>query len=131
MAINSFDNWLERSKVEEDAIPGSEDSSAATSQGLDVKSRETFAGGKTESILIDIVAQLEKETGFELEITAGNDTYHQNKAKEARRKGKSYNSKHLKGTAIDFVSKDRSVFKNSTENRLKMERAIINLIISG
>lgn len=123
--VQSFDSWLGNGSkaIEEEAMNKRRANAYAEEQGIDVKGDELANGGKIDSTLIDVIADLEKETGFELLVTGGNDKYHQ--------KIKSYTSNHTKGVAIDVVTKDRNLFQNIRSNRVKMESALIKLMTSG
>ena len=84
-SVKSFDNWM--NAIEEDSISGSAANRYAKKSGLDVrkykgKKSELINGGPIESTMIDIVADLEKITGFEFEVTGGNDSFHQTRLKE-------------------------------------------------
>lgn len=126
MEVNSFDDWLKKSsKLEEDSLKGSEADNYADKKGIDVKvippkkKSELASGGPIDSNMIDIVADLESATGFQFKVTSGNDKFHQGIS--------SYTSNHTTGKAIDIVSPELE----SRENRIKLERAIIDLIKSG
>lgn len=129
--VKSFDEYIKVKTIEEDKISSPKVDNIATSMGLDIKKDQLGGGGPLESSLLDVVKEVENRTGIELELTAGNDKYHQDKKKEADQLGKRYNSKHLTGEALDFVSKDRSVFNNNKEARLKVEQALSDIISSG
>lgn len=126
MEVESFDSWVKgKNKVEEVSLSGTEADSYAKDKGLDLKkvkgsdSSELANGGPIDSIMIDIVSDLEKETGFEFEVTSGNDIFH----KEIKR----YKSNHTIGKAIDI--KSSSLLTRT--GREKLEHAIIDLMISG
>ena len=129
--IKSFDDYLKSKPIEEEMITSPEADNIASTMGLDIKTDQLSNGGPIESRLLDVVKEIENRLGIELEITAGNDKYHQDKKKEAASRGGSYNSKHLTGDAIDFVSKDRRVFNNSKDTRLKVELIIADIIANG
>ena len=102
--------------------PGESDEYAA-SKGIDVKVKsgkppsELSNGGQVMKELIDVAAELEAMTGFQLTVTAGNDLFHK----------KHPRSNHNRGSALDFVS---SSFSNK-QNRKTMEQAILKLMLSG
>jgi predicted chitinase len=101
--------------------PGDAEAYAA-SKGIDVsvksyKPSELSNGGPVMSELIDILAELEAMTGFQLKVTSGNDVFHK----------KYKSSNHNKGAAVDFISSSL----NNKANRKKMEQAILKLMLSG
>jgi predicted chitinase len=126
MEVESFDNWLNKGKVEEVKLSGHDADRYANKAGLKVKRKnrnsesELANGGSIDSELIDVVADLEKETGLKFTITAGNDNFHQNIT--------AYRSNHTVGKAIDITSPDLA---SSHLTRRKLETAIVNLVISG
>ena len=119
--INKFSQW-----INEREIDGVEADKYAFSKGLDVKKKkeekesELINGGPIESLLIDILHDLEQSTGLNLLITGGNDRFHREKIK--------YRSLHIEGRAIDIASRKLALDKNA---RLTLEKAILDIMISG
>jgi predicted chitinase len=128
--VKSFDEYIKVKTIEEEKLSSPKVDNIASSMGLDVKKDQLASGGPVESSLLDVVKEVENITGIELELTAGNDKYHHDKKREAAKAGRRYNSKHLSGDALDFVSKDRSIFNNDREARIKVERALAEIISS-
>lgn len=113
-----FNDWLN-----EEYLNSIDAENYALNKGLDLKkiqnASELANAGEIEKTLIDVVSEIEKLSGIELLITAGNDLFHK----------KFKNSYHNQGNAIDFVFKNTN--ENTPENRKKIEEIIINLIKSG
>lgn len=124
--VKSFNDWVNNktSKVEEVALSGDDADKYAKDKQLDIKkqsskpSSELASGGPIESEMIDLIADLEAATGFELKITSGNDEFHHGI--------QTYKSIHTTGKAIDVTSDSFS----SLGNRKKMEEAILDLMMS-
>lgn len=119
--FNGWEKGLEEAML---SYPAAEQD--AENKGLDVKtipqhspkSELTSGGGSVESDLISVAKDLESATGIkDFTITSGNDNYHKS----------SPSSWHNKGMAIDIASPSL----NDKNNRLKLEKALIDIMKSG
>lgn len=124
--VKSFDEWTKGgTKIEEEMMDATQADEYAKQKGINVKtiqgaqsSELTSSGGQFESTLIDVVADLKQATGLnDIIITSGNDKFH-----TAHQQ-----SWHFKGKGVDIASASL----NNRDNRIKMEKAIINLMLSG
>lgn len=111
-------------KLHEAQLGAGEAEEYAARAGIDVKqiagksSSELTSGGSLDSMLIDVVKDLESMTGYQFTATGGNDEFHQNLDKV---------SNHKLGRALDIVFKESS----SADARKKVETALLTLMLSG